>query len=390
MTKLLIKLFIKNNNDTANSTVRGKYIKLGTIVGLFCNVFLFIVKLIAGIFTNSVSIIADAVNNLTDTASSIISYLGFRLSLKPADKEHPFGHGRIEYMSALVVGVIIILVGFELFKSSIGKIITPTAINFSISTIIVLVVSILIKCWMFLFDKKIGKTIDSKALIATAYDSLSDTVITASVLAAVIVFLLFRINIDGYICLVLSCFIIFSGIKNIKETLDPLLGTPPDKKTIDEIKKTVLSYPDFRGMHDLIVHNYGPGRTFASLHVEVPQNIDILKCHEEIDECEKKLSDKLNAHIIIHYDPIVTDDIEVIKTQDLVTSTLKAFNSGFSIHDFRVVNKENMINLIFDLAVPDGTKLTDGEIKDTVYVLLARLDKRFNPIITIDRNSNNE
>ena len=386
MTSLLIKLFIKDHKNTEEKTVRAKYITLGSIGGIIFNVILFTIKLLAGLIANSVSVIADAFNNLSDMASSVITYIGYKLSTKPADKEHPFGHGRMEYMSASLVSALIILVGFELLKSSFDKIINPTETTFNTIAIIILVSSVLIKLYMFFFNKKLGKAVNSQALTATAFDCLGDVVSTTAVLVSAIISMIFKVNIDAFIGLAVSVMIIYAGIKSIKETLDPLLGMPPEEDMVKGIEKTVLSYDDFTGIHDLIVHNYGPGRIFVSLHVEVPENIDIIKCHEEIDECEKLLTEKFNAHITIHYDPIATNDERVAKIKNEILGKLKTLHSEYSLHDFRIVDGENTVNLIFDVVVPTELNLSDNDVKIEVTNICKELNKKYNPVITVDRN----
>ncbi len=386
MTGLLIKLFVKDSKNIKDQKVRGAYLTLGSFTGVVCNILLFIVKFLAGLLSGSMSIVADAFNNFFDMTSSVVTFLGFKLSTKPADKEHPFGHGRIEYMSALLVAALIILVGVELLKSSIEKIKTPDELHITAITAIILGVSILVKLWMFLFNRKLGNTVNSKALIATAFDSLSDTVTTGAVLVSVIIELIFGFNIDAYMSLAVSLFIIYNGIKTIKETLDPLLGMPPEPEMVEEIENTINSYDDFHGIHDLIVHNYGPGRTFASFHVEVPQNLNIIKCHEEIDECEKILSEKLNAQIVIHYDPIDTDNEHIKAVKQEVLSKLKEYNDEITVHDFRMVDGEHRINVIFDAVLPSGSKLTDSEAKELFTELVKEINPKYFPVITIDRN----
>ncbi len=386
MTSLLIKLFIKDYKNTEDKAVRSKYITLGSIGGIVLNIILFGIKLLAGLISNSVSVIADAFNNLSDMASSVITYIGYKLSTKPADKEHPFGHGRMEYMSASLVSALIILVGFELLKSSVEKIINPTATTFNTVAIIILVASILIKLYMFFFNKKLGKTINSQALTATAFDCLGDVVSTTAVLISAVISVIFEINIDAFIGLAVSVMIMYAGIKSIKETLDPLLGMPPEEEMVKGIEQTVLEYDDFTGIHDLIVHNYGPGRIFVSLHVEVPENIDIIKCHEEIDECEKRLTEKFNAHITIHYDPIATNNERVAKIKAEILAKLKEIHSEYSLHDFRIVEGENTINLIFDVVVPIELNISDSEVKAEVTNICKAINSKYNPVITVDRN----
>lgn len=386
MTKILLKLFIKDYNDTANPRVRRKYVNLGSAVGIVCNIFLFLIKFSIGLLAGSVSIMADAFNNLTDIGSSVVTLIGFRMSEKPADKEHPFGHGRFEYMSALVVAFIILLVGFELFKTSIDKIINPTQLNIEIHTIILLSLSVIVKLWMFLFNKKLGKSINSTSLTATAQDSINDSIATSAVLVSIILCSIFSINIDPYIGLLVAAFICYSGIMTIKETLDPLLGMPPEKETIDSIVSIVLKNESFLGIHDLIVHNYGPGRSFASLHVEVPDDADIVACHEVIDACEKELHNALGIEVVIHMDPIATNDENIKSINSRVKKAILEYDSRLSIHDFRMVDGAEQINLIFDVVVPNEVKKQDIEIKKEINKICKTLDLRYEAVITIDRD----
>ena len=346
LTKLLLKIFIKDYKNAADPMVRRKYISLGSIIGVLCNIVLFLIKFSIGFLAGSVSILADAFNNLTDIGSSIVTLIGYRLSVKPADKEHPFGHGRFEYMSAMLVAIIILLVGFELLKSSVEKIFNPTDLKIELFTIVLLIVSVIIKLWMFLFNRKLGKSINSISLVATAQDSINDSVATFAVLVSILIFSIFNINIDSYIGVLVAVFILYSGIKTIKETLDPLLGMPPEKETIEAITTMVLSNENFVGIHDLIVHNYGPGRSFASLHVEVHSDADIVACHEDVDACEKKIQSVLGIETVIHMDPIAVNDENTNRTKELVVNAIKKYNNKFSIHDFRMVNGEEQINKI--------------------------------------------
>lgn len=386
MTKLLFKLFIKNTSDISNPIVRRRYINLGSAVGIACNIILFVFKLLIGILSGSVSVMADAFNNLSDIGSSAVTVIGYRMAEKPADKEHPFGHGRIEYMSSMIVAFLIILVGFELLKSSFNKIINPTDLRIEIYTIIILVVSILIKLWMFLFNRKIGKKINSSALVATARDSINDAISTSAVLISIIINLCFDINIDPYIGLLVAVFIIYSGIMTVKEALDPLLGMPPAKETIDSITSIINSYDEFVGIHDLIVHNYGPGRSFASLHVEVSSNTNIVTCHETIDACEKRLLNELNMEVVIHMDPIVTDDALTITTKESIVSALSTIDSKLTLHDFRMVDGQNQINLIFDVVIPNDCELSNDELKRKIVSECKKIDSRYEAVITFDRD----
>lgn len=386
MTNLLLKLFIKNYKNTADPMIRRKYINLGSITGILCNIVLFVIKLSIGLLAGSVSIMADAFNNLTDIGSSVVTIIGFRLSIKPADKEHPFGHGRFEYMSAMLVAIIILLVGFELLKSSVEKIFSPTDLKVEFYTIILLCISVIIKLWMFLFNKKLGKSINSSGLIATAQDSINDSIATFAVLISIIICSIFKINIDPYMGIIVALFILYSGIKTIKETLDPLLGMPPEKETIDAIATMVLANENFVGIHDLIVHNYGPGRSFASLHVEVPSNADIVACHEDIDACEKEIHNTLGIEVVIHMDPIAVDDENTIKTKEAVIDAIKKYDSRLSVHDFRMVNGEEQINLIFDVVVPNEIKLKDSEIKAKIDEICKQIDTRYVTVLTLDKD----
>ena len=386
MTNLLLKLFIKNYKNTADPMIRRKYINLGSITGILCNIVLFVIKLSIGLLAGSVSIMADAFNNLTDIGSSVVTIIGFRLSIKPADKEHPFGHGRFEYMSAMLVAIIILLVGFELLKSSVEKIFSPTDLKVEFYTIILLCISVIIKLWMFLFNKKLGKSINSSGLIATAQDSINDSIATFAVLISIIICSIFKINIDPYMGIIVALFILYSGIKTIKETLDPLLGMPPEKETIDAIATMVLANENFVGIHDLIVHNYGPGRSFASLHVEVLSNADIVACHEDIDACEKEIHNTLGIEVVIHMDPIAVDDENTIKTKEAVIDAIKKYDSRLSVHDFRMVNGEEQINLIFDVVVPNEIKLKDSEIKAKIDEICKQIDARYVTVLTLDKD----
>lgn len=386
MTNLLLKLFIKNNQETADPGIRRKYVNLGSIVGILCNVVLFAIKFTIGLLAGSMSILADAFNNLTDIGSSVVTMIGFRLSEKPADKEHPFGHGRFEYMSAMLVAIIILLVGFELFKSSAEKIFSPTDLKISIYTIILLVISVIIKLWMFFFNRKLGKKINSTGLIATAQDSVNDSIATFAVLISVVIFNVFGVNIDPYVGVLVAAFILYSGLKTIKETLDPLLGMPPEKETIDSILKIVLANDNFVGIHDLIVHNYGPGRSFASLHVEVPADADIVACHEDIDACEKELHNTLGIEVVIHMDPIAVNDENTQKTKEKVSKALSLYDKRLSIHDFRMVDGEEQINLIFDVVVPSEISIKDSAFKEKINKICKEIDPRYVAVITIDRD----
>lgn len=384
MTNLLIKLFIKNYKDTESRKVRENYGTLGGITGIICNLILFIIKFLLGFISGAVSIIADAFNNLSDIGSSVITLIGFKLAKKPADPDHPFGHGRIEYMSAFIVAILIILVGFELLKSSVNKIFNPQDISVSIITIVGLIISIAIKFWMNLFNRKLAKIIDSSSLKATAQDSLNDCIATSCVLVAIIICKFASINIDPYIGVGVALFILWSGYNTAKETMSPLLGEPPKKELINNINNIILAHEEFCGIHDLIVHNYGPGRCFASVHVEVPEDINILYCHEIIDDCENELMKKLGIEVVIHMDPIATNNEKVMNTSMAVLEKVRLIDKRMTIHDFRMVEGENRTNLIFDVVIPADFKMPHKELKKMIRENISKIDETYKCIIKID------
>ena len=387
MTTLLLKLFVRNYKNTAEKSVRKGYGTLGGVTGIICNILLAAVKLFSGILSGSVSIVADAMNNLSDMASSVITLIGFKAASRPADKDHPFGHGRMEYMAAFIVSALILMVGFELFKSSVEKIINPVPVDISAVTLIILLLSALLKLWMYFFNRKLGKAINSGTLIATAQDSLNDSLTTAAILASTAVMYIFNINIDAYVGLAMAIFILWMGIKSAKETLDPLLGTPPDPEMISELEAVILSFEDFVGIHDLIVHNYGPGHSFASVHIEVPHDIDIVHCHEQVDLCEKLVAERLDLELVIHMDPIVTDNEDVVNTRAALEKCIKDIDPRLSCHDFRMTPKgENRTNLIFDVVVPAGFKMSQSEITDKIKEKMTKIDETFCFVITFDND----
>lgn len=394
MTKLLIRLFIKNHEDTKNNLVRAKYGNLGSFVGIVCNLLLCILKIAIGSITGSISITADGLNNLSDMGSSVITMVGFKLSNKPADSDHPFGHGRMEYMSAFIVAVLILLVGFELFKSSITALVTNApAPTYSIWAIIILVVSILVKLWLFIFNRKLGKKIDSESLLATAQDSLNDTVATAVILisAGVSYYFALPFNLDAIMGIAVALFILLSGINTARETLNSILGTPPDKQDIENIKNIILKYPEFVGIHDLIVHNYGPGRQFASVHVEVPQDIDVVKCHEQIDLCEKQVIENLGIELVIHMDPIDVNNEAVNFAKAKLAEALKEIDKSLTLHDFRMTPEcETRTNLIFDVVLPAGFKMKKTDLFNRISVIATQINPTYVCVITFDNDFTGE
>ncbi len=389
MTKLLLKMFIGETDK--NEQKRQKCGNLAGIVGIVCNLILFGFKFFAGTVSGSVSIVADAFNNLSDMGSSVVTMLGFKIASKPADPEHPFGHGRMEYMSAALVSALIMLVGFELLTESVGELSSPALPEAGILPVVILTVSILLKLWMSVFNRKVGREIGSAALIATGQDSLNDCISTAAVLAVTVICRAFsHVTAVGYldaaVGILVALFILYSGFKSLKETLDPLIGLAPDPETVDAIKETVLAEPMFLGIHDMIVHNYGPSRSFASLHVEVPASCDILECHEKIDRCERDIKLKIGIDAVIHMDPIVTDDREVNRVRSEISQAVRDLADGLDIHDFRMVKGENQSNLIFDICVPSDCKMTHSELKEAVAAAAKELDSTYVCVITLDRD----
>ncbi len=352
LTNRLIRRFIQNPDDTRSPAVRYAYGRLAGVAGLVCNLLLFAAKLLIGLLSGSLAIIADAFNNLSDAGSTIVTLVGFKLSSAPADRDHPFGHGRMEYLSAMAVAVLIILAGFELATSAIDKILHPAAASFSLLTVCILIGAIVIKLWMAFFCRRIGKAIDSDALLAAAIDSRNDVICTSIVLINTLVGLFTDLALDGYFGLVVALFVIWSGFSVIRETISPLLGQAPDEALVQDIKDTVLSYDGVVGIHDMMVHDYGPGRVIASLHAEVPCDQDILHSHDIIDRIERDLMQKFNIITCIHMDPIETDNPETLRLKELAITTLHALDERLTLHDFRVVKGTSHTNLIFDAVVP--------------------------------------
>lgn len=385
MTKLLLRLFVKEHNSTASPAVRAKVGRLSGVVGLLCNLLLFAGKLIIGIISGSVSITADAMNNLSDASSSIITLVGFKLAEKPADSDHPYGHARFEYLSGLVVAALIIVIGFELAKSSIQKTIAPTPVLFSVPLAAVLILSILVKLWMSVFNRTLGKHIRSTALLATAADSRNDVIATAAVLAAAVIEALTSLPADGYIGLGVAVFILYSGAMLAKDTISPLLGEAASPELRQLIINTVRTNPKVLGYHDLMVHDYGPGQRFASLHVEMDHEEDPMVCHDIIDDLERECLEKHNVHLVIHYDPVVTGDTELAHIRELVQKLLTEFDSRLSLHDFRMVCGSGHTNLVFDIALPDDLAKRKSEIKPYLEsTLREQTGKTYYAVITFD------
>ena len=366
MTNLLISLFIKNKDRVEDSNVRNAYGKMAGIVGIMCNLFLFAGKFFAGVITGAISITADAFNNLSDAASSIITLVGFDMAGKPADKDHPFGHGRMEYVSGLVVSLLILMMGVELFKSSVGKVLHPEVISEQWISYMILVVSIFVKFWMYMFNRSIGWKIHSETMKATASDSLNDCVSTAAVFGGMLIFHYFHLNVDGVVGIVVACFVLWGGYESVRDTLNPLLGQSPDPELVTKIKEMVLRHEMVIGVHDIVVHDYGPGRRIVSLHAEVPATENIMEVHDVMDHIEMRLMEEYHCEATIHMDPVVTNDEEVTEIKKEVQDLVKGYDPDLSIHDFRMVKGPTHTNVIFDLLIPYGKKYQQEKVVEDI------------------------
>ena len=391
MTEILLRLFVRDYKNTESDQVRTRYGKFAGLVGIFCNILLFLAKVLIGMVTGALSITADAINNLTDASSSVITLLGFRLSSKPADEDHPYGHARYEYLTGLAVAALILIIGVELAISSVKKIITyfgesPETAEPAHFWVVaaVLVLSIFVKLWMMLFNFKLGRKIRSSALTATATDSRNDVISTAAVLIAYIVEVNTGWYIDGFMGLIVALFILWSGIGVARETVSPLLGEAVDPQIAELIKQEAEAHEMILGVHDLMVHDYGPGRQFASVHVEISEKEDVMKAHELIDDIEMKFKNEHNIFLVIHYDPVTTDDPELARLKQKVTEILPRIDQSLQFHDFRMVRGEEHTNLIFDVVVPFRLQDKKQEIKQTIDAELASEPKKYYTVITYD------
>ena len=384
MTKLLLKLFVKEHKDMAHPTVRAAIGKLAGMTGVVCNLLLAAGKLVLGTLLGSVSVTADGVNNLTDGASSLVTFLGFRMAQSPADKEHPYGHARYEYLSGLTVAVLILLVGVELVKTSVGKIFHPVGNDIGLVTMAILAATALVKLWMSCFYRTLGKQVNSLTLLAASTDSRNDILATGAVLAGCLVEYFFQIHIDGYVGLAMALFILYSGVSMIRSTISPLLGQQADGALVDKIKGLILSYDKVLGIHDLLVRDYGPGQCYASVHVELSAEEDPLYCHDVIDEIEWEILRELNVHMVIHYDPVVQNDQEQNEMQNIVDAVLKGVDPRLSIHDFRLVRGASQTKLVFDLSVPYDMAARHGEIKDALDKALFEKSLSYQTVIRFD------
>lgn len=384
MTELLLKLFIKNNDNVKDPEIREKYGLLGSIVGIIVNIFLSAGKYAIGVISNSVSITADAINNLADAASCIVTLVSFKFASRKPDKNHPFGHGRIEYIAALAVGFLVELMGYELIKSSIDKIRHPEEVVFSVPAVAVLVISILGKVWLFLFNRRLGKKIQSPAMLAVAKDSLSDTTATFVAAISLVLSLFTDKAVDGYLGIIVSIFILTSGFEILKESVGILLGAPPDKEEVDKLVEFVLSHEEIVGVHDLVVHSYGASRIFASIHVEVSAEENIIKVHDTIDNIEQKVKNNFGIELVIHMDPVETNNEKINDLKQQLVKIIKDIDTELNLHDFRVVDGPTHTNLVFDVVIPHGFEIESHKLKRLINEKASALNSRYRCVITID------
>ena len=387
MTDWLVKTFIQHPDDRDDPAVRQRYGLLSGLVGIILNLLLSAGKFLAGVFTGSIAVTADAFNNLSDAGSSVVTLAGFRLAAKQADDDHPFGHGRIEYISGLIVAGAILLVGIELARSSLEKIFRPEAVDFSWLSVGILCASILVKLWMSAFNRKLGRRIGSAAMAATAADSLSDVVATSAVLLGTLVGHFTGLHIDGWVGALVAVFILRAGWGAAKDTLDPLLGQSPDPDLVSSIEKSILAHPQVTGVHDLVIHDYGPGRRMMSLHAEVPMDADVLEVHDVIDNIERELKEKFHIEAVIHMDPIATKDPYTNQLREQVAGLVREIDPDMTIHDFRMTAGPDHQNLIFDVVVPHHCPLSDEEVKEAIAGKAKALEGGpFYTVVSLDRS----
>lgn len=385
MTEFLVKKFVQDYENTEDALVRTRYGLMASVVGICCNILLFIAKLSIGILLSSISVMADAFNNLSDAASSIIGFIGVKMAGKPADEDHPFGHGRVEYIAAFIVAFLVIQVGFSLFKTSVGKIIHPEEMTFKAISLVVLGLSVGVKLWMGIFNKTLGSRIHSSVMLATAADSLGDVATTATAIFSVLVYGIWGLNIDGIVGLIVSLVVMWAGVNIAKDTLSPLIGEPIDPQLYRDITEFVESYDGIIGSHDLIVHNYGPSRSMASIHAEVPNDVSVEVSHETIDQVEREAFKKFGIFLVIHMDPIETKNATILAFGTMVGEVLNEVDEKLSFHDFRMVEGEKQINLIFDLVMPrEYDKKKREVLKEEITKKVTDRDKRCCLIMTAE------
>ena len=387
MTDFLVKRFIKNSTDVNDPAVRTAYGNLAGAVGIFCNVLLFGAKLLIGLLINSISVMADAFNNLSDAASSIIGFIGVKMAEKPADDDHPFGHGRIEYIAAFIVAFIVIQVGFSLFKTSLNKILNPESMSFKWISIVILSLSVAVKLWLSLFNRTLGKRINSKVMLATAADAMGDVVTTSATMLSIAVFGIFGVNIDGIVGIAVSVVVMIAGVNIAKDTLAPLIGEAIDPQLYEQITNFVESFEGILGTHDLIVHNYGPSKSMASIHAEVPNDVNVERSHEVIDQIEHEAARRFGLLLVIHMDPVETHDGRIREFRDMLGEVLTELDSRLSFHDFRMVDGVEHINLIFDLVVPREYKAAvQDNLKARISAAVRKRDPRCACVITVENS----
>lgn len=387
MTEFLVKRFVKDYQQTEAVQVRTAYGTLSSMVGIFCNVLLFGAKLLIGLLINSISVMADAFNNLSDAASSIIGFIGVKMAEKPADDDHPFGHGRIEYIAAFIVAFIVIQVGFSLFKTSPNKILNPESMSFKWISIVILSLSVAVKLWLSLFNRTLGKRINSKVMLATAADAMGDVVTTSATMLSIAVFGIFGVNIDGIVGIAVSVVVMIAGVNIAKDTLAPLIGEAIDPQLYEQISNFVESFEGILGTHDLIVHNYGPSKSMASIHAEVPNDVNVERSHEVIDQIEHEAARRFGLLLVIHMDPVETHDGRIREFRDMLGEVLTELDSRLSFHDFRMVDGVEHINLIFDLVVPREYKAAvQDNLKARISAAVRKRDPRCACVITVENS----
>ena len=385
MTDLLVKKFVKDYENVEDKKVRERYGMLSSITGIVCNILLFLIKYLVGLLTSSISIISDAFNNLSDSASCIITMIGYKAAAKPSDKDHPFGHGRVEYLTSLVISFIILLVGFELLRNSFIKLFSPEKLKFTAGAVISLAASIGVKLWMSVFNKKLGTRVNSSVMLATSEDSRNDVITTAAALVGLTSSLFTKFPVDAVMGVFVSLFIIKGGYGIVKDTVDQLIGKPADSVLVKKINDLLIEKEKIIGVHDLIVHDYGPGNMLASCHAEVNSNENIVIIHELIDACEREIFEKLGIIMTIHTDPVDVDNEQVNELRQRMNVTVKSIDRRMNIHDFRITSGESDINLIFDVEVPFDMKLTNEEIKEKIDLVFEGDDVTYHTVITFDR-----
>lgn len=387
MTNMLIRIFIRDRENLEHPGVREAHGRLAGIVGIASNLLLFVGKMIAGWLSGSLAIMADAVNNLSDSASSVVTLAGFKLAAMPPDEKHPYGHARYEHVSGLVVSFLIIAIGVQFFRSSVGKILHPEPMAFSALTAAILLVSIAVKLWQGMFNREVGRRIQSDALRATAADSINDVIATSAVLIGALIDHFTGVMLDGWLGLAVAVFILVSGVRLVIDTLNPLIGTAPDNELVERLQEKIMDYPSVLGIHDLIIHNYGPNRCFATVHVEMPASRDVMVSHALVDAIERDIQSEMNVELVVHLDPIATDDIQLSAMQGRVAALINTLDTALSIHDFRMMEEDCQTCLVFDVVVPPRFRWDDDTLREKIiYLVQTKIDERIRCVITVDHS----